>query len=80
MKPFVLPFRHGDVVKYIGPHNTVWKVKQEHIIDYIMRGVNSWSYSTNCGAWIPHEDFELVRECNAESIAKLYEGFEDEDE
>lgn len=81
-KPFVKPFRKGDVVKFVKQYKdgyssdegdlfSFWRVGQQHIIDDVSWRGDRWEYSTNCGAWIPHESFELVRECDEKSIKKL---------
>lgn len=89
MKPFVRPFRHGDVVKFTknfvtgwagkqGEVYSSWKLGEEHIIYETVREGNSWEYSTNQGAWIPHESFTFVRECDEASIKKLYSDLREE--
>lgn len=77
-KKFFPPFRVGDVVKYIGK-DRVWGKESEHIIqDVSVNGINYYEYSTDRGAWIPHEDFELVRECDKASLTKLLKSMSDE--
>lgn len=81
MASFVKPFRHGDVVKYTSypadEDDPLWRKGQNHIIDRVSRNGDSWEYSTNRGAWIAHECFTLVRECNAASINQLYKDIEE---
>lgn len=71
------PFRHGDVCEFKGEDRD-WKGR--HIIDEI--SVNDdperWEYATSQGAWIPHEELELVEESSVSSRAELHQLKEDE--
>jgi len=72
-------FQTGDVVKYVGKDTTFWRSGKEHIIyesSYMGDGI--FEYSTNRGAWFSHNDFELVRRADKESLAQLDKDLEDE--
>lgn len=74
-------FQTGDVVKYINPQNTVWKVGETHIIyeiSYI--GKNTFEYSTNRGAWFNESDFKLIRKADKKSFAQLDKDLEEEED
>ena len=85
-KPFYPPFGVGDVVRYVkhvsdgvlvGDGKTTllypdWKLNQKHTIcEIVVNGVNDYEYSTNQGAWIPHQSFELVHHATARSIRQV---------
>lgn len=73
MTTFIRPFRVGDVVLYAG-RDRVWRscTTQKHIINEVkINGINSYEYSTNIGAWIPHNQFRLLEECSEKSIKQL---------
>lgn len=65
-----IPFRRGDVVKYVGK-DSMWK--GEHIIgDQVHYGDGYYEYSTTKGAWIPHSHFILIRGADQESLSELH--------
>lgn len=72
-----LPFRQGDVVRLVKDTGRSWKVGQIHIINEY--NINIGAYSTNRGAWINHDQFELVEPASLESYKKLIKDFGEED-
>lgn len=76
----VIPFRTGDVVKFVW-ESRYWKKGEEHIIkEVVMYSPQHFEYSTTHGAWIEHKDLQLVREADLQSLTQLYkEGTSDDD-
>lgn len=75
---FTKPFRLGDTVKNISKTNG-WKFGVVHIIHGIELNQGCIEYSTDHGAWFEHKDFELVKVCDEESLAKLVKSIRDEE-
>jgi len=67
-----LPFRLGDVV--------CKKNSDEEMIihEVIFSSESSFEYSTNHGAWYPHNSLKLIRLCNKESLKQLFSDLTDE--
>lgn len=81
IKKFLRPFRMGDMVKLVVAGEDDDELGEIHIIhEVLMLGPQDWEYSTNLGAWWQHAQFELVRECDAESLAELWASIEDQGE
>ena len=75
-KPFIKPYRTGDVCRYRGK-DRFWK--GEHIIhEAELRALNRYEYCTTQGAWIPHRDLVLIRECDEASMQQLLSDLEEE--
>jgi hypothetical protein len=77
--PFIPPFRVGDEVEIVKSER-LSEIGQTHIIGGVNIESNSYEYSTDRAAWFDHDQFKLIRECCAETIAKLRQSIQDEDE
>lgn len=74
----IVPFRTGDVCRYIGKER-LWSPGEVHIIHEVsVDGPQNFSYSTDRGAWIEHEDFQLVEGASPASIKKLFDSMVEE--
>ena len=70
------PYSIGDVCRYTGT-DPIWS--GEHIIkECEMEGPDSFEYATTQGAWIDHEDLELVEKSSCKSRRLLWESMEHE--
>lgn len=73
-----LPYRYGDVCKYVGK-DTTWE--GEHIIEEASHtGNDEYEYSTSQGAWIQHADLILLKQSSVESRKKLHAVVEEDGE
>ena len=69
------PFRLGDVCKYVGKED--WK-SPLIIGNCDVSSVPVLQYDTSVGAWIPHDDLELIEESSVKSRAELFRINEEE--
>ena len=72
-RPFVKPFRMGDVVLVNGD-------KEEHIIHKVDFDGGSFEYATNRSAWHGHRHCTLVKKCDRASLSQLRKDIEEENE
>lgn len=61
----------GDVVKYVGEYDAFEGIQIIDKIEDSEYNEYEFEYSTTKGAWIPHNELKLVRECDAKSIKQL---------
>lgn len=70
------PYTFGDVCKYTG-REALWA--GEHIIkECSMDSPEIFEYATTQGAWIDHNDLELVEESSKQSRQRLWDEMEGE--
>ena len=72
-KPFVKPFRMGDVitVSRLRGGIEVPAIVVEHVIHEVKFDGDSYEYSTHRSAWHSHKACTLVRECDEQSMKQL---------
>ncbi len=76
-KPFFPPFRVGDVVRYKGNRTHTWKKGETCVVTGLnVYDVCDYHYDTTKGAWLYHNELELVRPCDRASILQILKGLD----
>lgn len=76
---FQQPYRTGDEVQIV-QSSRKRELGEYHIIHEVNIEEDEYQYSTNRGAWYDHQQFKLVRECCAETMAQLRKSIQDEED
>ena len=79
-KPFVKPFRMGDVVNVVTIVGRLGRsIVGEHVIHEVKFDGDDYEYSTHRSAWHSHKACTLVRECDERSMKQLKDAIRIED-
>lgn len=73
----VIPFRMGDVVRYLPPSDQGDYLNGIHVIQESVPDGDTWRYSSDLGAWLQHEFCTLIKHADVFSMQRLVKSFRD---